>query len=58
MAERLITMKTSPDALRLLRLVAAATGEKQYEAMTRLLTAEVERLGLLPPTKTKPRKGK
>ena len=42
----LITAKITPHALRLIRLVAAATGEKQYEVMARLLEAEARRLGL------------
>jgi hypothetical protein len=30
-----------------LRLIAASTGEKQYEVMDRLLAAEAKRLGLI-----------
>lgn len=44
MARELTTMKTSPKALYLLRLVAALAGEKQYEVMERLLKAEAARL--------------
>lgn len=40
MATRLVTMKTTPTALQLLRLVAAATGETQYQLMERLCEAE------------------
>ena len=46
MPERLITAKMTPAALRLIRLIAAATGETQYAALERLLKAEAERLGL------------
>jgi hypothetical protein len=46
MPERLITAKITPAALRLLRLVAAETGEKQYEVLARLLVAEARRLSL------------
>jgi hypothetical protein len=46
MQEPLITTKITPTALRLLRLVAASTGEKQYEVMDRLLADEAKRLGL------------
>jgi hypothetical protein len=42
--QALVTMKTSVAALRLLRVVAALTGEKQYEVMERLLRAEEARL--------------
>jgi hypothetical protein len=41
---RQVTIKTSPEALRLLRLVAALTGEKQYEVLERLLEKETSRL--------------
>lgn len=40
----LVTIKTSPDARRLLRIVAAMTGEKQFEVLERLLRAEEARL--------------
>ena len=46
MATRLVTAKMTPAALRLVRLIAAATGEKQYQVMARLLEAEARRLGL------------
>jgi hypothetical protein len=39
-------MKTTREALRLVRLIAAATGEKQYQVLTRLVEAEARRLGL------------
>jgi hypothetical protein len=47
MAERFITSKITPDILRMVRLIAAKTGEKQYEVLRRLLDAEMKRL-LLP----------
>ncbi len=40
----LVTCKVSAEALRLLRIIAAMTGEKQYEALERLLRIERERL--------------
>lgn len=46
MAESLTTSKMTPSALRLLRLIAASTGEKQYQVLDRLLAAEAERLAL------------
>jgi hypothetical protein len=46
MSEPLITTKITPTVLRLLRLIAASTGEKQYEVMDRLLADEAKRLGL------------
>ena len=46
MPESLITTKVTPSTLRLLRLVAAHTGEKQYEVLLRLLEAEARRLSL------------
>jgi hypothetical protein len=46
MPEPLITTKITPSALRLLRLIAASTGEKQYEVMDRLLADEAKRLRL------------
>jgi hypothetical protein len=42
--KELITTKISPEALRLLRLIAAMTGEKQYEALERILKTELERV--------------
>jgi hypothetical protein len=42
--EKLITTKITSEALRLLRVIAALTGEKQYEALERILNAELERL--------------
>ncbi len=41
-----ITMKTSPTALHMLRLIAAATGETQASVMERLLGVEGKRLRL------------
>jgi hypothetical protein len=46
MPEHLITTKITQSALRLLRLVAASTGEKQYEVLNRLLADEAKRLRL------------
>ncbi len=43
----LVTAKMTPDALRLVRLIAAATGEKQYEVLLRLLAAEAKRRKIL-----------
>lgn len=40
----MVTIKASRDALKLLRLVAALTGEKQYEVLDRLLRAEAARV--------------
>ena len=40
------TMKTTPTALRLLRLIATATGRKQYEVLNQLLEEEAKRLSL------------
>ncbi len=50
-AQRQTTLKTSPEALRLLRIVAAMTNEKQYEVLERLLKAELNRLGVASATK-------
>ena len=41
-----VTTKIPADALRLLRMIAAATGEKQYEVLNRLMASEAKRLGL------------
>lgn len=38
----------TPAALRLVRLIAAVTGEKQYEALERVLKTEIKRLGFEP----------
>jgi hypothetical protein len=46
MTDRHITTKIAEPALRLLRLIAASTGEKHRDVLTRLLTAEARRLGL------------
>jgi hypothetical protein len=46
MATRLVTAKMTPAALRLVRLIAAATGEKQFQVLDRLLEAEALRLCL------------
>jgi hypothetical protein len=42
--EKLITTKITPEALRLLRVIAALTGEKQYEALERILRLELEEI--------------
>jgi hypothetical protein len=39
-----ITIKTTPKAKQLLRLIAAHTGEKQYQALERLLSRELTKL--------------
>jgi hypothetical protein len=44
MPNTLVTMKTSPRALALLRLAAKLSGEKHYALMERLLNTEVRRL--------------
>lgn len=54
MTEALITTKITPSALQAARMVAAKTGEKQYEAIQRVLTAECVRLGLVK-TQRKPK---
>jgi len=46
MAEHLVTSKITPDSLQMARMVAAKTGEKQYEVLRRLLEAEMQRLSL------------
>jgi hypothetical protein len=46
MPQRLITAKMTPTAQRLVRLIAAATGERHYQALERVLKAEAVRLGL------------
>jgi len=46
MSEPFITARIKPASLRLLRLIAAATGEKIYEVVARLMSAEAKRLGL------------
>ena len=47
MAKPLITSKMTPATLRLLRIVAAVTGEKQYDVLLRLLKAEASRLKIV-----------
>jgi hypothetical protein len=44
--EPLTTIKVSPSAHRLLRLIAAAGGQHLYEAVDRVAEAEAERLSL------------
>ena len=38
------TIKTTENALKMLRLIAAHTGEKQYEVLERLLKIELSKL--------------
>ena len=42
--ETLITMKVTPRALKLVRMIAALTDEKHYEVLDRLLSKELARL--------------
>ena len=44
MPEPVITVKMAPSALKLLRLITAATGERQYRVLSRLIAAEAKRL--------------
>jgi hypothetical protein len=46
MPEHLTTTKMTPSALRLLRMISAATGELQYQVVDRLLAAEAKARGL------------
>ena len=39
--KQFVTIKTSPKALKLIRLVSAYTSEKQYQLLERLLEAEL-----------------
>lgn len=41
MKAQLVTTKTSAEALRLVRILAGATGELQYQVMERLLKGEL-----------------
>jgi hypothetical protein len=43
MAQEQVTIKTSPKAKNLIRLVSAMSGEKQYELLERLLEDEEKR---------------
>jgi hypothetical protein len=56
MPEPLTTTKMTPSALRLLRMISAATGELQYRVVERLLAAEAKVMGLPVPTTTTERK--
>ena len=38
------TLKVPPDALRMLRIIAAHTGEKQYAVIVRVLAAELRKV--------------
>jgi len=40
----LVSTKVTPEALKLLRIIAALTGEKQYAVLERVLKAELERI--------------
>jgi hypothetical protein len=42
--ETLTTMKVTPRALKLVRMIAALTDEKHYEVLDRLLSKELARL--------------
>jgi hypothetical protein len=42
--EALVTIKVTPQAQRLLRMVAALTRKSQHQALERVLQAEVKRL--------------
>ena len=44
MDAKLVNMKVQPATLRLLRLIAATTGDKQYAILDRLLTKEWARV--------------
>jgi hypothetical protein len=44
MDDHRINLKVPPEVHRLLRLVAASTGEKQYAVLARLLTREWQRV--------------
>ena len=44
MGIELITIKATPEALRMLRLIAAYTGDKQYKILERVLGKELERI--------------
>jgi hypothetical protein len=47
--ERLTTTKLAPSALRMVRVVAAHTNERQHEVWTRLIESEAKRLGVRAP---------
>lgn len=42
--EEFITIKTTREALKLLRIISAYTGEKQWEVMQRVLNIELNQL--------------
>lgn len=44
MQQLLVTHKITPEAKRLLRMIAAQTGEKQYATLERLLAREWQRV--------------
>jgi hypothetical protein len=44
MSIKQITIKTTAKALRMLRLIAAHTGERQYAVLERLLQKELQRV--------------
>jgi hypothetical protein len=56
MPEPLTTTKMTPSALRLLRMISAATGELQYRVVERLLAAEAKARGLPVPATATERK--
>lgn len=41
-SRKFITIKTTPQVLKALRLIAAYTGEKQYQVLERLLGVEIQ----------------
>lgn len=47
MAEKLVTSKITPESLKMVRMIAAKTGEKQYEVVRRLIEAEMQKLSLM-----------
>lgn len=44
MQKEVITHKITPQGLKLLRQVSAATGEKQYTVLERVLASELDRI--------------
>jgi hypothetical protein len=46
MPQQFVTMKVTPASLQMIRLIAAKTGEKQYEVLSRLLKPEIRKLSL------------
>lgn len=44
MKTRLVTIKTTPQALKLLRQICALTSQKQYEVLERILLIELTKV--------------